>query len=86
MEKVQYYVLFNNHDSGMRLYNSLKKRNIKSTIAPTPRVASNCCGISLLINKEDIDEIKKCINEESLDIIKITEIKTNINSKRDKYC
>lgn len=86
MEKVQYYILFHNHDSGMRLYNSLKNRNIKSTIAPTPRVASKCCGISLLINKEDIDEIEKCINEESLDIIQITEIKTNINSKRDKYC
>ncbi len=86
MEKVLYYVLFNNHDNGMRLYNSLKKRNIKSTIVPTPRVASKCCGISLLINKEDINKIKKCIEEESLEILKITEVKTNINPKRDKYC
>lgn len=86
METFQYYILFHNHDSGMRLYNSLKKRSIKSTIAPTPRVASKCCGISLLINKEDINKIKKCINEESLDILEIVEIKTNINSKRDKYC
>ncbi|WP_455540178.1 DUF3343 domain-containing protein [Terrisporobacter sp.] len=86
MKKTQYYILFHNHDSGLRLYNSLKKRNIKSTIAPTPRSVSKCCGISLLINKEDIDNIKKCISEESLDIIKIVEIETNINSKRDKYC
>ena len=36
----QYYILFKNHDNGMRLYNSLKSKNIKCTIAPTPRVAS----------------------------------------------
>ena len=28
----QYYVLFKNHDNGMRLYNSLKSKNIKCTI------------------------------------------------------
>ena len=53
----QYYVLFKNHDNGMRLYNSLKSKNIKATIAPTPRVASKSCGISLLINKDDIETI-----------------------------
>ena len=52
----QYYILFKNHDNGMRLYNSLKSKNIKCTIAPTPRVASKSCGISLLINKDDIEK------------------------------
>ena len=54
----QYYILFKNHDNGMRLYNSLKSKNIKCTIAPTPRVASKSCGISLLINKDDIEKKK----------------------------
>ena len=61
----QYYVLFKNHDNGMRLYNSLKSKNIKATIAPTPRVASKSCGISLLINKDDIektDALEKAYN------------------------
>ena len=61
----QYYILFKNHDNGMRLYNSLKSKNIKATIAPTPRVASKSCGISLLINKDDIektDAIEKAYN------------------------
>ena len=71
----QYYILFKNHDNGMRLYNSLKSKNIKCTIAPTPRVASKSCGISLLINKDDIEKI-----------IDIVEIDKNINQNRDKYC
>ncbi|MDY5211631.1 DUF3343 domain-containing protein [Intestinibacter sp.] len=82
----QYYVLFRNHDNGMRLYNSLKSKNIKSTIAPTPRVASKSCGISLLVNKEDIQKIRECVTNESIDIIDIVEIEKNIRPNRDRYC
>lgn len=82
----QYYVLFENHDNGMRLYNSLKLKSIKCTIVPTPRMASKSCGISLLINKEDIQKIKECVHNESIDIIDIVAIEKNINSNRDRYC
>ena len=82
----QYYVLFENHDNGMRLSNSLKSKNIKSTIAPTPRVASKSCGISLLVNKEDIEKIRECVVNESIDIIDIVEIEKNIRPNRDRYC
>ena len=54
MQKIQHYVLFPNHDNGMRLYGILKEAGIKATIAPTPRVASKCCGISLLVRKDDL--------------------------------
>ena len=60
MQKIQHYVLFPNHDNGMRLYGILKEAGIKTTIAPTPRVASKCCGISLLVREEDLDTIQKC--------------------------
>ena len=58
MQKIQHYVLFPNHDNGMRLYGILKEAGIKTTIAPTPRVASKCCGISLLVREEDLDTIQ----------------------------
>jgi hypothetical protein len=82
----QYYILFKNHDNGMRLYNSLKSKNIKCTIAPTPRVASKSCGIFLLINKDDIEKIRDIVASEDIDIIDIVEIDKNINQNRDKYC
>ena len=34
MQKIQHYVLFPNHDNGMRLYGILKEAGIKATIAP----------------------------------------------------
>ena len=85
MQKIQHYVLFPNHDNGMRLYGILKEAGIKATIAPTPRVASKCCGISLLVREEDLDAIRKFI-ENHIEILKIAAIERDINPRRDKYC
>ena len=82
MQKIQHYVLFPNHDNGMRLYGILKEAGIKTTIAPTPRVASKCCGISLLVREEDLNTI----HENQIEILKIAAIERDINPKRDKYC
>ena len=86
MQKIQHYVLFPPPDNGMRLFGILKEAGIKTTIAPTPRVASKCCGISLLVREEDLDTIQKCIDENQIEILKIAAIERDINPKRDKYC
>ncbi|MCB7523509.1 DUF3343 domain-containing protein [[Clostridium] hylemonae] len=86
MDKVQHYVLFPNHDNGMRLHRELKAEGVRAVIAPTPRSASKCCGISLLIEKDDIETVKRCIEEHGIEILDIVEIKRDIDPKRDKYC
>lgn len=86
METVQYYVLFENHDNGMRLYKSLQETGIKSTIAPTPRQASKCCGISLMVNEADIPSIWECAQRERIKILDIKGIERSFNPRRDKYC
>ena len=86
MQKIQHYVLFPNHDNGMRLYGILKEAGIKATIAPTPRVASKCCGISLLVREEDLEAIRKFIDETHMEILKIAAIERDINPRRDRYC
>ena len=55
-------------------------------IAPTPRVASTCCGISLLIKKEDTEIVKKCVEEYQIEILKIVDIEKDMNPNRDIYC
>lgn len=82
-----YYVLFNDVENGMKLYKLLKAAEIAVTIAPTPREASKCCGISLLFkNKEDIPSIQECIANNNIEINKIFEMESKINSKRDRFC
>lgn len=86
MQTIQHYVLFPNHDNGMRLYQELKKLGVRATIAPTPRAASKCCGISLLVKEEDIPAIEACIAEYGIEILKIAAIERDVNPHRDKYC
>ena len=63
MKEVQHYVLFPNHDNGMRLYKKLKEEGVGAVIAPTPRSASKCCGISLLVREEDLDRVRRCVED-----------------------
>ena len=86
MYKTQHYVLFPNHDNGMRLHRGLKAEGIRAVIAPTPRAASKCCGISLLIEEKDIEAVRRCVAENEIDILDIVEIQKDINPNRDKYC
>lgn len=86
MQKIQHYVLFPNHDNGMRLYKELKALGVRVVIAPTPRASSKCCGISLMVEEKDIDIIKKCIEEHGIEILRIEAIERDINPMRDKYC
>lgn len=83
---ISYYVLFPNHDNGMRLYREMKENGLKCTIAPTPREASKCCGISLLVKKEDLDQIRQIVKEKKIEILQIAEIKKDIDPNRDRYC
>lgn len=85
-KEIQTYVLFPNHDNGMRLHRELKKLGVRVVIAPTPRAASTCCGISLLIKKEDTEIVKKCVEEYQIEILKIVDIEKDMNPNRDIYC
>ncbi|MDD3269305.1 MAG: DUF3343 domain-containing protein [Syntrophomonadaceae bacterium] len=64
----KHYVLFPNHNEGLRLNHILKERGIKSTISPTPRAASKSCGISLIVAEDALDMIREIIEEKHISI------------------
>lgn len=86
MRQVQYYVLFPNHENGMRLYRKLKEIQIRSVIAPTPRSTSKCCGISLLVSEKDLEMIRSCARDNEIEILDIAAVEKDINPGRDRYC
>ena len=79
-------MLFPNHDNGMRLYKELKALGVRAVISPTPRTASKCCGISLMVEEEDLDTIQSCAKERGIEILKIAAVERDLNPKRDRYC
>ncbi len=56
------YVLFPTHSDGLALEKILKEKNIHYTIVPTPRSLSRCCGISIMINPNDVDRVQDLLN------------------------
>lgn len=86
MAVIQHYVLFPNHDNAMRLYKELRALGVSAKIAPTPRAASVCCGVSLLVLEEDIDQINKCITEHDIETLGISQVEKDVNPNRDRYC
>ena len=86
MQEIQHYVLFPNHDNAMRLHRELKNLGVRATIAPTPRAASKCCGVSLLIREEDKEAVEVFIEEHGIEILKIAAIERDVNPMRDRYC
>nr|WP_242996875.1 DUF3343 domain-containing protein [Coprococcus sp. AF21-14LB] len=44
MKETVYYVLFPNHDNGMRLHRALRAAGLKSQISPTPGRQASAAG------------------------------------------
>ena len=81
-----FYVLFENHTDGMALYKYCKDRGLGVRISPTPRKASVCCGMSLLVTEEEINRVRDCIGESGIPVLRVVELERQINPKRDIYC
>ncbi len=73
-QQLHYYILFKNHTDGTAMYHALKSSGLKAQIAPTPRQLSVCCGVSLIIQPEEIPKIRKIAEEQQLDYVKIESV------------
>ena len=87
-DKIRWYVLFQNYEQGLALHDLLDRNEIKNRIAPAPRAIQGklTCGISLLIEPEDIDAARACIEENKAPHYAIASLTGQIQSHRDKYC
>ena len=66
--RINYYILFQNYTQGMLLHELLREEHISSRISPAPRSIQGelGCGMSLLIQPEDIDRVRECIDRKSV--------------------
>ncbi|MGS0763630.1 DUF3343 domain-containing protein [Syntrophomonas curvata] len=79
-EKIyNYYILFPNHNEGLRAHKALKAAGIKCIIAPTPREASTSCGISLLLAGDCVDQAQKIILARGITTLGIAKIEKKTN-------
>lgn len=84
-EYLHYYILFQNHTDAMAMYRALKSRRLYAQISPTPRELSVCCGVSLLVHGEDVDEIRAIADEDRLSYLSIDGLNNTFDNSRHKY-
>ena len=85
---LRWYILFINYEQGLGLRDLLLKNNVKNRIAPAPRAIQGelSCGMSLLIDDDDIESALTCIVEHKGEYHSIVPLAGQIKSHRDKYC
>ncbi|EHL63836.1 hypothetical protein HMPREF1006_01095 [Synergistes sp. 3_1_syn1] len=72
----------------MSLHDLLSQNGVKNRIAPAPRAIQGklSCGMSLLIEPEDIDAAEICIRDNRAEYYDIVQLAGQIRPRRDKYC
>ena len=70
-----YIVSFNSTHHAIRLDKTLQESGIRATTLPTPREITASCGISIRFLYNDIDKVKKTLNENSIEYKGIYKIK-----------
>lgn len=60
---MDYILIFNNTHNALCCEKILNEMKILITILPSPSHISGSCGISIGINQNDFDEVKRIINK-----------------------
>ena len=85
---LRWYILFVNYEQGLALRDMLLKHGIKNRIAPAPRAIQGelSCGMSLLIEPEELEAARFCIAENNAEYYDIVPLEGQIKARRDQYC
>lgn len=81
-----YYVLFRDHTEGLAFFSCAKREGADVRIAPAPREASACCGMSLLVADESIEIVRNLVNDGECSCEKIVQLPNRIQPRRDTFC
>ena len=85
---LRWYILFRTYEQGLALHDLLDRHDLKNRISPAPRAIQGklSCGMSLLIEPEDIDAVRACIEKNQGKYYDIVPLEDQIRARRDRYC
>lgn len=85
---IRWYILFQTYEQGLALHDLLDRHDIKNRIAPAPRAIQGklSCGMSLLIEPEELEAARACIAANNAEYYDIVPLEGQIKARRDQYC
>lgn len=85
MKKTYYYILFDSHEQAVKLHSKLSEEGIRLIVSPTPRVASTCCGVSLMVPESKYEQVVQYLDTHSCEYKEICKVEQEFNKNRDVY-
>lgn len=84
MEKINYYVLVSDYTQAMKIQETLRERKVPSRISPTPHAIQGIvgCGVSILLQPEDLENAKRCLENKGITYHSIVPLECQINPRR----
>lgn len=87
MADTLFYILVDSTTAGMALYKALRGQGCKVRISPAPRGVQVCCGVSLLVNPQDMPAVRAALElPDTPPYVDIVELPNQIDPHRDVYC
>ncbi|MDO4501770.1 MAG: DUF3343 domain-containing protein [Coriobacteriia bacterium] len=87
MAEKAYYILVESSTTGMALYQALRAAGCVARISPVPRGLQACCGVSLLVKPEHIDDVRAALDQPGMPPYEdVVELENQINPRRDVFC
>lgn len=84
--RVDCYVLFESHTDAMQLYEITHAAGLSTRISTTPRQARSCCGVALLVSRDEAEAVEALALETKTPFENIVPLPNQINPHRDVYC
>ncbi len=86
--RLRWYILFANYEQGLALRDLLLADGVPNRIAPAPRAIQGelSCGMSLLLEPENLEAAKASIRKHQAPYHSIVPLEDQIRSHRDRYC
>lgn len=85
---LKYYILFEDRDQGMDMHVRLDEAGLPNRIAPAPHALRGelSCGISLMIDPDQIKAVQTFVDIHHLPYHRIASLDNQLQSLRDRYC
>ena len=84
MAKLNYYILVSTYTQAMKIQELLREAQVPSRISPTPHAIQGIvgCGVSILLQPEQLDAAKACLAEKGAEYHSIVPLECQINPRR----
>ena len=85
---IRYYILFENYEQGLALHELLDEAGVMNRITPAPAAVRGnlSCGMSLLVEAEEIERARDVIRAKDAACHGIVPVENPLQPRRDRYC